>query len=50
LSKLSRPKKILLQIGIIPLAPVADFLCNLPTLMALIKRPRAFEITAKKPA
>jgi cellulose synthase/poly-beta-1,6-N-acetylglucosamine synthase-like glycosyltransferase len=49
LSKLSRIKKILLHIGIIPLAPVADFLCNLPTLMALIKRPKAFEITAKKP-
>jgi cellulose synthase/poly-beta-1,6-N-acetylglucosamine synthase-like glycosyltransferase len=47
-SSLSKVKKMLLQLGIIPLAPVADFLCNLPTIMALVKRPRAFEITAKQ--
>jgi cellulose synthase/poly-beta-1,6-N-acetylglucosamine synthase-like glycosyltransferase len=47
-SSLTRKKKILLQLGIVPLAPVADFLCNLPTVMALIMRPKAFEITAKK--
>jgi beta-1,4-mannosyltransferase len=40
--------KVLLHIGIIPLAPVIDLICSLPTLLALIHPPKAFEITAKK--
>ena len=47
-SPLSKLKKALLHIGIIPLAPVSDFICNFPTVLALIKRPKAFEITAKR--
>jgi beta-1,4-mannosyltransferase len=41
-------KKLLLHLGIIPLAPVIDFICALPTVLAFIKRPKAFEITSKK--
>lgn len=41
-------KKVLLHIGIIPLAPITDILCNIPTVLALIRRPKAFEITSKK--
>ncbi|OGO16557.1 MAG: hypothetical protein A2Z02_06775 [Chloroflexi bacterium RBG_16_48_7] len=40
-------KKALLYLGIIPLAPIIDLLCTLPTVLALIKRPKTFEITAK---
>jgi cellulose synthase/poly-beta-1,6-N-acetylglucosamine synthase-like glycosyltransferase len=29
-------------------SPVIDFLCNSPTVLAFIQRPKAFEITAKK--
>jgi beta-1,4-mannosyltransferase len=47
-SSLSWWKKTLLHLGIIFLAPVTDFICSLPTLLAFIQRPRAFEITAKK--
>jgi beta-1,4-mannosyltransferase len=47
-SSISRWKKVLLQVGIIPLAPVADVICNFPTVLAFIKRPKAFEITAKR--
>ncbi len=47
-SPLSWWKKALLYIGIIPLAPVVDLLCTLPTVLAFIKRPKAFEITAKR--
>ena len=47
-SSLSRFKKILLHIGIIPLSPVVDLICNLPTVLAFIKRPKSFEITAKR--
>jgi beta-1,4-mannosyltransferase len=47
-SRIRRWKKLLLHLGIIPLAPVVDFICALPTLLAFIRRPKAFEITAKK--
>lgn len=47
-SPMSKLKKVLFHTGIIPLAPVADIICNLPTVISLIKRPRAFEITAKR--
>jgi hypothetical protein len=47
-SALSTGKKVLLHLGIIPLAPVTDFLCALPTVLALIRPPRGFEITAKR--
>jgi cellulose synthase/poly-beta-1,6-N-acetylglucosamine synthase-like glycosyltransferase len=47
-SKLNKTRKVLLHLGIIPLAPIIDFLCALPTVMALVRPPRAFEITAKK--
>jgi cellulose synthase/poly-beta-1,6-N-acetylglucosamine synthase-like glycosyltransferase len=47
-SPLSKVKKFLLHLGIIPLAIVSDFICNLPTVLALIQRPKAFEITAKR--
>jgi beta-1,4-mannosyltransferase len=47
-SPMSWWKKALLHLGIIPLAPVIDLICALPTVLALIKRPKAFEITAKK--
>jgi beta-1,4-mannosyltransferase len=47
-SSINRWKKALLHLGIIPLAPVIDFICALPTVLALIQRPKAFEITSKK--
>jgi egghead protein (zeste-white 4 protein) len=47
-SSLSWMKKILLYLGIIPLAPVVDFICTVPTILAFIKRPKSFEITTKK--
>ncbi|MDO8567464.1 MAG: glycosyltransferase family 2 protein, partial [Dehalococcoidales bacterium] len=47
-SPISRAKKVLLHIGIIPLAPIVDLICTLPTVISLIKRPRSFEITAKR--
>jgi egghead protein (zeste-white 4 protein) len=48
LTSLHWAKKALLYIGIIPLVPVVDFICTFPVILAFIKRPRAFEITAKK--
>jgi egghead protein (zeste-white 4 protein) len=47
-SSLSRTKKFLLHLGIIPLAPIIDLICSLPTVLAFIKRPTTFEITAKR--
>lgn len=47
-SSLGRFKKVLIHIGIIPFSPVIDLICNLPTVLAFIKRPKAFEITAKR--
>lgn len=47
-SSLGRVKKVLIHAAIIPLAPIIDIICNLPTVLALIKRPKAFELTAKR--
>jgi beta-1,4-mannosyltransferase len=47
-SPISKTKKFLLHLGIIPLAPVIDLICSLPTVLAFIKRPKTFEITAKR--
>ncbi len=44
----NRTKKFLLHLAIIPLAPVIDLICSLPTVLAFIKRPKTFEITAKR--
>jgi cellulose synthase/poly-beta-1,6-N-acetylglucosamine synthase-like glycosyltransferase len=47
-SPVNKFKKVLFHLGIILLAPIVDILCNVPTVLALIKRPKAFEITAKR--
>lgn len=44
----SKMKKALLHIGIIPLAPIVDLISTLPAVLALIFRPKSFEITAKR--
>ncbi len=41
-------QKFLLHLGAIPMAPITDLICTLPAVLAVIKRPKAFEITAKK--
>jgi beta-1,4-mannosyltransferase len=41
-------QKVLFHIGIIFLAPIVDILCNVSTVLALVQRPRVFEITAKR--
>jgi beta-1,4-mannosyltransferase len=46
-SRVSSFKKALLFLAIIPLAPFIDLICNLPTVLALIRPPKSFEITAK---
>jgi egghead protein (zeste-white 4 protein) len=46
-SQVSGFKKVLLHLGLIVLAPVIDLLCTAPTVIALIKRPKSFEITSK---
>ena len=47
-STLNRFQKFLLYLGIIPLAPVVDFICTVPTILAFIRRPKSFEITGKR--
>jgi len=47
-SKVNKFKKVLFHVGIFLLAPIVDILCNVPTVLALIQRPKAFEITAKR--
>ena len=46
-SSMSKARKVLFHLAVIPLAPFVDLICNLPTVLSLIKRPRSFEITAK---
>ena len=46
--KLSVGKRALLHLVGIPLVPVIDLLCTLPTVLGLIIRPKSFQITAKR--
>ena len=45
---LSPVKRVLLHLAGIPLTPVIDLICTLPTVLGLIIRPRSFQITAKR--
>jgi cellulose synthase/poly-beta-1,6-N-acetylglucosamine synthase-like glycosyltransferase len=47
-SSLAGWKKGLLYIGLVPLAPIIDFICTLPSVWAFVKHPKSFEITAKR--
>lgn len=47
-TRVSTLNKVFFHIGIFILAPVVDILCNIPTILAIVKPPREFEITAKR--